>query len=65
MNLHQTKTPKLQPLATMVCRECNQRFGAGRHHFASCIEHKNQSWHQANDRAALALQISTQNKVSA
>lgn len=36
----------------------------GRHHFATCDRHKNESWHAANDRAALALQISTQNKVS-
>lgn len=54
---------QLKPLAMTVCRECNQRFGAGRHHFAKCTEHKNQSWHAANDRAALAIQISTQAKV--
>ena len=66
MNPHQIKAKvNLMPLAVTICRQCNGRFGAGRHHFASCAEHKNQSWHQSNDRAALALQVSTQDKVGA
>lgn len=57
----QALKPFMPPRFTETyCSQCGQTFGPGNHGYSHCSEHKNASWHKANDMAALACQIKTQ-----